>query len=226
MWPHGALSPGVRRSDPVPQMQLSETLPPPGLRRGSAWEGSSEPGGQEGRPPYLWRLWPARLPPWGSGAPPPRPGPTTSPWKAGESGAGEPGQEGVQPPPQATRALGPPVGEDPAPGREGSELPDSLQSPRGSGGKTSEMAASPPPHPSGEKAFVTPTGSPRAALGERGTGISPALGGAWHMGPERDRQQGRARLVHRAGVGGWGGPRAPADDPEGPGQLKPRCQGS
>ena len=164
--------------------------------------------------------------PLGLGRPPPRPGPTTSPWKAGESGAGEPGQEGVQPPPQATRALGPPVGEDPAPGREGSELPDSLQSPRGSGGKTSEMAASPPPHPSGEKAFVTPTGSPRAALGERGTGISPALGGAWHMGPERDRQQGRARLVHRAGVGGWGGPRAPADDPEGPGQLKPRCQGS
>ncbi|XDB64734.1 hypothetical protein AB1E18_018040 [Capra hircus] len=91
----------------------------------------------------------------------------------GESGAGEPGQEGVQPPPQATRALGPPVGEDPAPGREGSELPDSLQSPRGSGGKTSEMAASPPPHPSGEKAFVTPTGSPRAALGER-AGVAAA----------------------------------------------------
>lgn len=223
-WPHGALSPGVRRSDPVPQMQLSETLPPPCLRRGSAWEGSSEPGGQEGRPPYLWRLWPVRLPSWGSGAPPsgthhlPLGGRRERGWGAGAGGCAAPSPGHLSP-----RA---PVGEDPAPGREGSERPDSLQSPRGSGGKPSEMAASPPPHPSGEKAFVTPTGSPRAALGERGTGISPALGGAWHTGPERDRQQGRARLVHRAGVGGRGGPRAPADDSEGPGQLKPRCQGS
>lgn len=169
-------------------------------------------------------LWPVRLPSWGSGAPPsgthhlPLGGRRERGWGAGAGGCAAPSPGHLSP-----RA---PVGEDPAPGREGSERPDSLQSPRGSGGKPSEMAASPPPHPSGEKAFVTPTGSPRAALGERGTGISPALGGAWHTGPERDRQQGRARLVHRAGVGGRGGPRAPADDSEGPGQLKPRCQGS
>lgn len=53
---------------------------------------------------------------------------------------------------------------------------------------------------------MKPTGSPWAALGERGTGISPTLGGAWYTGPEWDRQQGWARLVHRAGVGRRGGP--------------------
>lgn len=106
-WPHGALSPGVRRSDPVPQMQLSETLPPPGLRRGSAWEGSSEPGGQEGRPPYLWRLWPARLHPWGSGAPPHVRDPPPPPGRQARAGLGSRGRRVCSPLPRPPEPSGP-----------------------------------------------------------------------------------------------------------------------
>lgn len=176
-WPHGALSPGVRRSDPVPQMQLSETLPPPGLRRGSAWEGSSEPGGQEGRPPYLWRLWPARLPPWGSGATPPTSGTHHLPlegrrergWGAGAGGCAAPSPG--HPSPRAPCGRGPSARQG---GLRAAGLPAEPQRLRGKDFRDGCLSTTPPFW--GESlrdAYWEPPGRP----GRKGYGHQPRPGG-------------------------------------------------
>lgn len=137
--------PGGQGSDLRPQAVLFRDTANSWFEAGALSGRVLQNSGQEGRPPHLWRLWPAHLPLWGLGPlvrdpPPPPEGRRERGWGARAAGCVAPSPGHPEP-----RA---PCGQGPALGRDGSALAwTPCRAPEAPGGKPPKMTVSPPPQP-------------------------------------------------------------------------------